>query len=103
MQLATIILLACATLAVAQPDSAKAAKGTVERIKVHGKGLEGNLAGDSPDRDVSVYLPPGYNIHKKQRYPVVYMLLPLPATLRNGSTGCRPLSTRRSRPANRTK
>ena len=48
--------------------------GTVERIKVHGKSLEGNLEGDSPDRDVSVYLPPSYNIDASRRYPVVYML-----------------------------
>jgi enterochelin esterase-like enzyme len=49
-------------------------KGTVERIKVHGKALEGNLEGDSPDRDVFVYLPPGYSANTTQRYPVVYML-----------------------------
>ena len=49
-------------------------KGSVERIKVHGKGLEGNLSGDSPDRDVSVYLPPSYKTDKKRRYPVVYLL-----------------------------
>jgi enterochelin esterase-like enzyme len=48
--------------------------GTVERVKVHGTSLEGNLEGDSADRDVSVYLPPGYKTHKKQRYPVVYLL-----------------------------
>jgi S-formylglutathione hydrolase len=48
--------------------------GTVERIKVHGKSLEGNLEGDSPDRYVSVYLPPGYKTHPKQRYPVLYLL-----------------------------
>ncbi|UFH57093.1 alpha/beta hydrolase family protein [Spirosoma sp. KNUC1025] len=49
-------------------------KGTVERIKVHGKGLEGNLEGDSPDRDVSIYLPPSYKTDTKRRYPVVYFL-----------------------------
>jgi enterochelin esterase-like enzyme len=48
--------------------------GTVERVKVHGASLEGNLEGDSPDRDVSVYLPPGYRAHKRERYPVVYLL-----------------------------
>ncbi|HKV05309.1 MAG TPA: alpha/beta hydrolase-fold protein [Candidatus Acidoferrales bacterium] len=48
--------------------------GTVERVKVHGASLEGNLEGDSPDRDVSVYLPPGYKTHSKQRYPVIYLL-----------------------------
>src|SRR5215467_8820985 len=49
-------------------------KGTVEHIKVHGKSLEGNLEGDSPDRDVFVYLPPSYATKKSQRYPVVYLL-----------------------------
>jgi S-formylglutathione hydrolase len=49
-------------------------KGTVEMIKVHGKSLEGNLEGDSPDRDVFVYLPPSYATEKNRRYPVVYFL-----------------------------
>lgn len=48
--------------------------GTVERVKVHGASLEGNLEGDPADRDVSVYLPPGYATHKKARYPVLYLL-----------------------------
>jgi len=49
-------------------------KGRVERVKVHGKSLEGNLAGDSPDRDVSIYLPPQYDTNRSQRFPVVYLL-----------------------------
>ncbi len=49
-------------------------QGSVERIKVHSKSLEGNLGGDSPDRDVSIYLPPSYKTEKNRRYPVVYML-----------------------------
>jgi S-formylglutathione hydrolase FrmB len=48
--------------------------GSVERVLVHGKGLEGNLEGDSPDRDVAVYLPPSYHTDRARRYPVVYML-----------------------------
>ncbi len=48
--------------------------GAVQRIKVHGKALEGNLEGDSPDRDVSVYLPPTYHSERNRRYPVIYML-----------------------------
>ncbi len=47
---------------------------TVEHIKVHGKSLEGNLEGDAVDRDVFVFLPPGYNKDKRRRYPVVYAL-----------------------------
>jgi S-formylglutathione hydrolase len=52
----------------------QALKGSVQRIKVHGKSLEGNLSGDSPDRDVSVYLPPGYKSNPQKRYPVIYFL-----------------------------
>jgi S-formylglutathione hydrolase FrmB len=48
--------------------------GTIQRIKVHGSSLEGNLEGDSPDRDVAVYLPPSYASSPSQRYPVVYLL-----------------------------
>lgn len=48
--------------------------GSVERIKVHGASLEGNLEGDSPDRDVSIYLPPSYESAPKKRYPVIYLL-----------------------------
>src|SRR4051794_26272197 len=48
--------------------------GTTDRIKVHGKMLEGNLDGDSPDRDVSIYLPASYEKDTARRYPVVYFL-----------------------------
>jgi enterochelin esterase-like enzyme len=47
---------------------------TVQRVVVHGKALEGNLEGDSPDRDVAVYLPPSYDTQRARRYPVVYLL-----------------------------
>jgi enterochelin esterase-like enzyme len=46
--------------------------GSVEHITVRGKSLEGNLEGDSPDRAVSVYLPPSYAKSPHRRYPVVY-------------------------------
>ena len=49
-------------------------EGSMQKIVVHGKALEGNLEGDSPDRDVIVYLPPGYAKNGNQRYPVVYFL-----------------------------
>lgn len=48
--------------------------GTKERIKVYSAALEGNLAGDNPERDVSVYLPPSYQVDTEKRYPVLYML-----------------------------
>ncbi len=49
-------------------------KGSWEKIEVHGKSLEGNLEGDSPDRDVFVYLPPSYATSPNRRYSVVYFL-----------------------------
>ena len=67
-----LTLVAVATLSYSQTTTPKA--GMVERIKVHGKNLEGNLAGDSPDRDVAIYLPPSYQTDKKRQYPVVYFL-----------------------------
>jgi enterochelin esterase-like enzyme len=48
--------------------------GTVEHVIVHGKALEGNLEGDSPDRNVTVYLPPSYAGDSTRRFPVVYFL-----------------------------
>jgi len=47
---------------------------SVERIKIHGKALEGNLEGDAVDREVFVFLPPSYQKDKHRRYPVVYAL-----------------------------
>lgn len=47
---------------------------TVERVKIPGKHLEGNLEGNAVERDAFVFLPPGYAKDKKKRYPVVYAL-----------------------------
>jgi S-formylglutathione hydrolase FrmB len=47
---------------------------TLERIKIHGAALEGNLEGDDIDRETIVFLPPGYATEKNRRYPVVYAL-----------------------------
>lgn len=69
----SIYLVLALVLGISQ-TAAPANNGTVERIKVHGKSLEGNLEGDSPDRDVFVYLPPSYATNRDQRYPVVYLL-----------------------------
>jgi enterochelin esterase-like enzyme len=47
---------------------------TVERVKIHGAALEGNLEGDAVDRDTFVFLPPSYATETARRYPVVYAL-----------------------------
>ncbi len=76
------LVLSCliGTLAQAQvateapPAVAGAQPVTVERVKIHGRHLEGNLEGNAVERDLLVYLPPGYAKDKKRRYPVVYAL-----------------------------
>jgi len=71
------VLLGVAAGTVNTLDAARqapAATGTLERITVHGRALEGNLEGDSPDRPVVVYLPPSYRTSPQRRYPVVYYL-----------------------------
>lgn len=50
------------------------ARGTIERITVHSPSIEGNLQGNSADREVLVYLPPSYGQDENRRYPVVYQL-----------------------------
>ena len=47
---------------------------TVERIRIHGFALEDNLEKNVVDREVFVFLPPGYAKDKRRRYPVVYAL-----------------------------
>jgi S-formylglutathione hydrolase FrmB len=57
------------------PDPVAGARpAIVERIKIHGKALEGNLEEDAVDRDAIVFLPPSYNANRTRRYPVVYAL-----------------------------
>jgi pimeloyl-ACP methyl ester carboxylesterase len=58
----------------APPPVPGAKPAIVERIKVHGAALEGNLEGNAADRDVLVVLPPSYAKEKSRRYPVVYAL-----------------------------
>ena len=57
------------------PDVVAGARpAIVERIKIHGTALEGNLEGDAVDRDAIVFLPPSYHQNRTRRYPVVYAL-----------------------------
>lgn len=68
MRLKTI--LACAALfGLGHPALAR-----VEKTTVHGKSLEGNLEGNSPDRVVYVILPDSYDKNRNKRYPVIYFL-----------------------------
>jgi len=62
------------TAEAGQANAPAALKGTLERIKIHGKSLDGNLMKETASPDVSVYLPPSYNRDRARRYPVVYLL-----------------------------
>jgi enterochelin esterase-like enzyme len=76
----TLIAAMASQAAIAQvqtivpPVVAGAKPVAMERIKVHSASIEGNLEGESADRDVIVFLPPGYSKDKNRRYPVVYAL-----------------------------
>ena len=79
MRVALAVFVAACVVVVVAPESRaqkgdQGKKGSWEKIKVHGKSLEGNLEGDSSDRDVFVYLPPSYAASANRRYPVVYFL-----------------------------
>jgi enterochelin esterase-like enzyme len=73
---AVALVAACAGVVAAAPAARQSAppKGTLERVTVHGRALEGNLEGDSPDRPAVVYLPPRYATETTRRYPVLYFL-----------------------------
>ena len=57
------------------PDVVPGARpAIVERITIRGEAIEGNLEGNTVDRTVLVFLPPGYQRERNRRYPVVYAL-----------------------------
>lgn len=74
---ATKILVLLTLLSVAGVNAETPAGHTshvLETLRVHGKSLVGNLEGNDPERDVSVFLPRNYHKDTKKRYPVVYAL-----------------------------
>ena len=48
--------------------------GEIIKETLHSKLLEQTVTGESPDRRVSIYLPPSYAQDEDKRYPVVYLL-----------------------------
>ena len=48
--------------------------GKIEHTTFLSQALEKNMLGDSPSREVLVYLPPSYDSNEAKRYPVVYLL-----------------------------
>jgi len=70
-----VATLGLGILVLAIVPSARESKphGQVVQITVHGASLEQNHVKDSPDRAVSIYLPPDYDSGTR-RYPVLYLL-----------------------------
>lgn len=69
-----LLTILAISFAIAVPAANAQPAGRVEQVTVHSTALEGNLNGDTPDRAVFIYLPPGYDSNPNKRYPVVYML-----------------------------
>jgi len=65
-----ILLVICLFLTA----TAIAQDGRIVRETVYSPSLEGNLLGDSPNRQVTIYLPPSYDDSPEMAYPVVYLL-----------------------------
>src|SRR5262245_38006642 len=68
------LILGIFTLGTEAALAADPPAGKLEIITVHGAALAGNLSGDTADRKVYVYLPPGYDKDKRRHFPVVYFL-----------------------------
>ncbi len=60
-------------IAAARSPSAEA-QGRIVIETLHSQALQGNGIGDTPDRKVTIYLPPSYDRDTARRYPVVYLL-----------------------------
>jgi enterochelin esterase-like enzyme len=50
------------------------AQGRIQVDTLHSQALIGNRIGDTPDREVYLYLPPSYDHSPARRYPVLYLL-----------------------------
>lgn len=74
LALASAVALAAQVRTDVPPVVPGARPVSAERVKVHGRALEGNLEGNAVDRDTIVFLPPSYAKDTARRYPVVYAL-----------------------------
>jgi enterochelin esterase-like enzyme len=68
------ILTALALAAALALPPAVGAQGRIVVDTLHSRALRGNLIGDTPDREVTIYLPPSYGRDSTRRYPVLYLL-----------------------------
>lgn len=72
--LLALLAVPAAAQNITAPDAVVPEGITVHAVMVHGASLEGNLEGNSADREVMVVLPPSYASNPTRHYPVVYYL-----------------------------
>ncbi len=70
----TRVALASIVFLFAIQQATLAQEGRIVEITVDSKAIAGNMLGDSPKRNVTVYLPPEYDETLDRRFPVVYLL-----------------------------
>ncbi|MGH9862605.1 MAG: alpha/beta hydrolase [Candidatus Acidiferrales bacterium] len=61
-------------LVLVAATSVAAQQGRIVQEKLRGASLGNIVTGDSPERTITVYLPPSYDTAPQKRYPVVYIL-----------------------------
>lgn len=66
------LTLALAASIAAAPSLS--AQGRIVVDTLRSQTLRGNAIGDTPDREITIYLPPSYARGAAKRYPVVYLL-----------------------------
>ena len=71
-RIAVIFFAAILFVSAAYPQAAR--EGRLIREVVHAATVAGRPAGESAERNVSIYLPPSYDTSTSKRYPVVYLL-----------------------------
>ncbi len=67
-----LVLLTLCAAALRAPLAEAQGRIVVETL--HSKALRGNRIGDTPDRRITIYLPPSYDREPARRYPAVYLL-----------------------------
>ncbi len=68
------IILGSIILGLASAAYGQQSSGKLIREVVHGRSLANSVTKESPDRNVSIYLPPSYETSSTRLYPVIYLL-----------------------------
>ena len=70
----SVVLLFITAPVIPAQSQASSQSGTIVRETLHSSSLEQTVTRESPDRNITIYLPPNYDVSPNKRYPVVYLL-----------------------------